>query len=134
MELNKTYFDDTLKYLIEEYNKGFIASERHLQALIYIKLSSLLEENGFRLIVEPKMETKPTSNISGLIPDMLIINSKNEICGLVEIKYAPNEYIRYDKDFETFKKFHELKESKSETSIFLKVDTKTGDWDRNVLF
>lgn len=130
--LDKQTLDTVSKNILSEYNSGTMASERHLQAVIYNILRPLLPK-GLSILIEPNIITKPKhSLVNGLIPDMLIID-QNKVRGIVEIKYVPYAYPKFQKDFETFVAFHSTKENNG-AGLYLKGQPKDGNWDENVLF
>jgi hypothetical protein len=119
------------KTILDEYNSGTMASERHLQAVIFNSIRPILSSKGLSLLIEPTIQTKKDCAITGIIPDMLIVN-KNEVLAIIEIKYVPYGYPKFEKDFETFSAFHS--QIKVDRNIYLKGQPKDGNWDTNVLF
>ena len=130
--LDDLTLDILAKNILIEYNSCTMASERHLQAVIYNSLKPLLPK-GLSILIEPNIITKPKdSSIYGLIPDMLLID-QSKVLGIIEIKYVPHSYPMYKKDFDTFIAFNTIK-GKNDFGLYLKGQPKDGNWDENVLF
>lgn len=132
--LDKQKFNSIAQVILYEYNSGTIASERHLQALLFNLIRPILSEN-LTLLVEPNIITQDKNcEINGLIPDMLIIeHAKQLLQTVVEIKYVPYGYPKYQKDFETFVAFHSSI-NKDNVKIYLKGQPKDGNWDTDILY
>ena len=121
--LKKSWLDAETFYL-----KGQIASERHLQAIItHSLLSNSIFNQLFQLRIEPTLSGIGLSNLKGIKPDILILNS-NEIVAHVEIKYGPG-YIMTEKDFSSFQKSTVCRENCG--SVYLDVNPKDCNWIEN---
>lgn len=112
-----------------EYERGTLVSERHLQAILYSEANQHLYDRNIILLIEPKIQTTRDCQITGLIPDMLLVQG-NEVVGVVEIKYVPYKYVPYEKDFDTFQAFNSLRNNDS-IRIYLKVIANDGNWDKS---
>lgn len=131
--LNRQLLENILQTIQTEYESGVIVSERHLQAIFYSIVSPVLKEIGYTMLIEPKIYTEDNEcNIKGLIPDILIVKER-EVCAIIEIKYVPHGFIEYQKDFETFKKFHLLKGNQN-INLYLKVIPINGNWDKKISY
>jgi len=126
MSLNQSTIDQLATFILAEYNKGTIVSERHLQAIIYQYLATKLSSTELTLVIEPTIRTQTQGPISGLIPDLLIRTSK-EVTALIELKFVPSSYPSYEKDFLTFKSFHQAIEEQS--MLYLSCSPKDGEWN-----
>lgn len=122
-----TAFKSIWAEIEQVYNSGTICSERHLQAELYHLVKGILRVQDYQLFIEPKINTNSTtSDIHGLIPDMLVTRGK-EIVAVIEIKYVPHGYAEYEKDFATFNKF-QANAGKKDVRIDLLTDPYTGSW------
>lgn len=114
---------------IDDFKKGEICSERHLQSLLftYLKRDNNFN-NKYKLFVEPKISTiSKNSEILGLIPDILITNNEYSLELILELKYVPFDYPEYQKDESTFKKFLNAKQNGEQLYLLSDLD---GDWDK----
>jgi hypothetical protein len=82
--------------LESEYCKGYINSERSLQATLFANLRAVFteEKTARRIFVEPAVKLADGSVIR---PDIVICNSREAICFL-ELKYVPRAKASTTKD------------------------------------
>jgi len=105
----------------DDYLAGLINSERCLQAALYRGLRMKMPEN-FRIFVEPRL---PIHDNGAIIPD-IIICSDSKIVAVVEIKYVPHSYPRFEDDL---KKFNRLADFSSSDTFDIAIDPITGKFD-----
>ena len=113
------------------YKQGNVCSERHLQAEIFNILQQNKQfKNEYQIFIEPSIYSDKNDfeslSIIGIIPDILITRQNKIIC-IFEIKYKPNGYVPYEKDFINFSKFNELRGT--DFPIYLEVNPINGDWN-----
>lgn len=80
----------------KQYEEGFCASERNLQAILFMHLSQQFKHENIRIIVEPQWEIGEDR----AIPDIVMVENDDVITDVFEIKYAPHAYPRIDRDIE----------------------------------
>ena len=105
----------------EEYLKGYVVSERNLQAILYKVLQK--EFSGVHVIVEPTWNRK-----GGKFRHDLVIVDEKEITDIFEIKFTPRLCPIWRHDINkllSYKTNH-----KGQYPIHL--DSKTGQWDLNL--
>jgi hypothetical protein len=87
------------KKQIRENYKTLI-SERHLQAEIYKHLSISLRiiDKDFSILVEPRLFIKVGRSNKTTIPDLVVI-FREQIIGVIELKFTPNSYAAWESDF-----------------------------------
>jgi hypothetical protein len=118
------------------YKHGKLCSERHLQAeLFHVLQSDLNFTRKYQLFVEPNIYSTSdkfkSAKIHGIIPDIIIADGNNIAC-IMELKYCPTGYIPFEKDLDTFSKFHEHKGHSD--NIFLTTNPLTGDYNYDIKY
>ncbi len=115
------------------YNNGLICSEAHLQAELYASLrKKLTAKNNFHVWVEAVIP-----QVDQLKTDILVTHEQN-IIGVIELKYIPHGFPRYENNFQKFEKLQHQKMLR----LNLKLNPITGlddyrfhfSFDENCLF
>lgn len=144
----KTALQDCWKQIEFIYKQGRICSERHLQAEMFrvLRQHAIFEtETGtgrYQIFIEPYIDkNNATDNgktfVRIVIPDM-IFTKEDKIVGIMEVKYIPHHFPKFEKDFVSLSEFYKKRGSGFE--VKLEVDWQTGNWsekqfriDKNVL-
>jgi len=118
------------------YKQGKVCSERHMQAeLFHILLGDLNFANNYQLFVEPNVYSTSDKfksvKIHGIIPDIIITEGQSIAC-ILELKYCPTGYIPFEKDLDTFSKFHQHKGHMGE--IYFTTNPLTGDYNYDIKY
>lgn len=110
------------------FHEGRIASERHLQAIIY----KAFEDEAVYAWVEPKLSGKKIERLEGYTPDILFTNA-NKIIAVMELKYSPYYKAEPQGDLYRFNNF--LKEKHDEAyEIYLRINPENGDLNTREFF
>lgn len=119
--------------VIDEYKKGTICSERHLQSLMFHMIRTLKDDKE-KVFIEPNiLEYKDNERcynaLNNKVPDIIIVDDEGaRVTHFIELKYDPLGKPEYNYDLNKFKSISELE---SGISIPLKTDIKSGNWDYN---
>lgn len=110
----------------ENYSRGKICSERHLQCELYhlLRLNSNLD-----VWIEPTLIVK-TGDTGRTMKPNLLISQANEILAVLEIKNVPDGEAAYKADVEKLVLF----ESSSTATYHLETDLATGRFKQDVEF
>ncbi len=86
------------------YNKGLICSEAHLQAELFSSLKKKLSaKNNFHIWVEALIPQFDQLKID------LLVTHEQMIIGVIELKYIPHGFPRYENNFQKFEKLQDQK-------------------------
>lgn len=140
----KTALQDCWTQIEFIYKQGRICSERHLQAEMFhvLRQHAVFETGMYQIFIEPYIDkNNATDNektfVSIVIPDM-VFTKEDKIVGIMEVKYTPHYFPKFEKDFISFSEFY--KKRRSDFAVKLEVNWQTGNWgekqfriDENVL-
>ncbi len=102
----------------KEYLKGYVVTERNLQAILHKVLQE--EFSGVHVIVEPTWHTRG----GNFIHDLVIVDGK-EITDIFEIKFKPQWKLNWRPDIEKLLFYR----TNHRGQYPVHLDPKTGKWD-----
>ena len=125
----KIFFDKAWSELKLIYDEGSICSERHMQCELFKLLTIQADfNNDYRIFVEPRI-----SDPDIVIPDFIITDKNHKVKAVVELKYVPHFYSKYDKDLKVLMSFIIKFQKDPDYGFKLLTDPKTGEW-KNEMF
>ncbi len=126
----KTALQDCWEQIELVYKQGRMCSERHMQAEMFhiLRQHTIFETLPYQLFVEPCTQFQDPPSLT-IIPDMLITYESNVI-GVMELKYVPHGFPKFEKDFNSIRRFYQ--HQKSALPLYLETDFQTGQWSKRV--